>query len=236
MSGRVGKLLAVLVVALIAVPTASAAANNSTSASAASKIPRQSTAVRKQIAALKRQMATLTALEAELQGQVAALQAQITSFAPMKIPASLPPSGPAGGALTGNYPNPMLAENTVREGNILDGTVGSDDVKNEAITSTDIGDIGALNLKNTAFRASTESVPVPPGETRQVTVTCPEESRLLSGGWEWTSPGRRESAILFSGPALSDPEHTWEVVGRVDRPLEIETENGLLAEALCLPK
>jgi hypothetical protein len=47
---------------------------------------------------------------------------QITNYH-ISSSVSLPPAGPAGGALTGQYPDPKLAENAVETFNILDGTV-----------------------------------------------------------------------------------------------------------------
>ena len=43
-------------------------------------------------------------------------------------PGALPPIGPAGGALSGNYPNPGIAANSVTSGAIADGAVASADV------------------------------------------------------------------------------------------------------------
>jgi hypothetical protein len=70
--------------------------------------------------------------------------------------------GPAGGALTGSYPNPgigtavvlgsNIADNTILGGNIVNGTVGTNDIGDGAVASLDILDktIGGGDIANGA--------------------------------------------------------------------------------------
>jgi hypothetical protein len=50
-------------------------------------------------------------------------------------PASLPPSGAAGGDLTGSFPNPVVAANAITSAKILDGTITNADVSAAAAIS-----------------------------------------------------------------------------------------------------
>jgi len=56
--------------------------------------------------------------------QIKALSKRVAALESSKAPTTLPPRGPAGGDLTGNYPNPEIGLSKVGSPEIADGSIG----------------------------------------------------------------------------------------------------------------
>jgi hypothetical protein len=164
--------------------------------------------------------------------QIKALSKRIAALEAIQAPTTLPPRGPAGGDLTGSYPNPQIGPSTVGSPAIADGAIGRADIGNDAISFDQIapGAIGASELKS-AVAVTSAGLVVNPGNTADVIVTCPAGTRLISGGPEWGTTNRDGLSTVSSSASFADPNGTWEVQGRVDTG---GVANTLHADALCL--
>jgi hypothetical protein len=206
-------LLATALLAIVVMPIAFAGANNGSGASASANA---NASVKKQLKALKQRIA---ALEGDQ-------------------PTTLPPSGPAGGNLTGNYPNPAIAPGAVTTAKIApeavttaklaDGAVNSSQIFDSGIQAPDMGidSVGGFALKGVQAVVGT-GVSVSAGQTKAATVTCPGSQMLIAGGFAWTD--NEANSIIASAPSEGDPNQTWVVEGQVDAG-----SNTLFAWATCI--
>jgi hypothetical protein len=140
--------------------------------------------------------------------QIKSLKKRVAALETRQSPVALPPNGPAGGDLIGSYPNPRIGPG--------------------AIHAAELG--REISLQTQA--------PVTPGERTGLSVTCPDGTRLLSGGFAWGNSDGAGARVLSSGPPVGpDPAQdpnlnpVWGVEARVDAGGQANT---IFAKALCL--
>jgi hypothetical protein len=200
-------------------------------------------AVAKTVKQLKKQVSAL-------QQQVAAIQGQATSPRPpggpaggdlagvFPVPTIAPDAVAAPEILEDAVGTSEIAADSIIAEDLKANSVGIEEVAENAVGSAEIadGNVGTFDLDTESVGGRAlkpvidvigQGVAVSAGVAKSTSVTCPENRRLIAGGFAWTD--KEANTILASAPNEQNPNGSWVVEGMVDAG-----SNNLYAWATCL--
>lgn len=151
-------------------------------------------------------------------------------------PSALPPNGPAGGDLTGTFPNPQIGTNAVGADEVADGSLTGADIDESTLSGVDAARVGGAEPCRTDGTLTLTTSQFPPSNPDEVICTAgPIEVSALCGAGGSQASGQ----VTFTNLSADDSFYLDDrpvVDGDFDTGEQITVSTGTTGTGLTLTR